>query len=87
MYQDADGCSHGKAVVGDQTYRWATGARKSIHSAELDGMTRDHVSPRYGAAILVAVVGLIVGVGDVAAAREPLKSKARAVGSGPSGER
>ena len=46
-------------------------------------MTRHHVSPRHGAAILVAVVGLFTGAVDVAAAREPSKSKAPAVGSGP----
>jgi hypothetical protein len=48
-------------------------------------MSRLNVSLRHGGAILVAVVGLVAGAVDVAAAHEPSKSKAPAAGTGPAG--
>ena len=46
-------------------------------------MSMDHVSRRHGAAIVLAVLGLIVTASDVAAADELSKPKAPAAHSGP----
>jgi hypothetical protein len=48
-------------------------------------MIRDRLTSRRGRVILVAVVGLVAGASDGAAAPEPFKSKAAASGSGPAG--
>ena len=47
-------------------------------------MTRHHLFARYGGAILVAVVSLIVTAVDVAAGHEPSRPKVPAVGNGAS---